>query len=85
VEKQRRNELETNCKMRVIENRKELVDKIKKIEVENGNDEDLHVLAKHVAVEAVENCIAQHKERTSNFLNALYEKREKSVDLLAAS
>jgi hypothetical protein len=85
AEKHRRNELEVACKMTVIENRKELVDKIKNREVGNSHDEDLQALAKHVAVEAVENCITQHKERTSRFLSGLYEKREKSIDLLAVS
>ncbi len=85
VDKRRRNELEVACKMKVIENRKELVEKIKNREVGNDKDEDLHAIAKHVAVEAVENCITQHKERTSNFLNGLYEKREKSVDLFAVA
>ena len=68
-----RESVEIACKMNVIENRKELVDKIKSKEIEDVGD--LHNVAKHVAVEAVEMCIKQYDERTSCFLDDLYDKR----------
>ena len=69
--------------MVVIENRKELVDKIRSKEIENV--EKLQSLAKHVAVEAVEKCVKEHEERVGTFLNELNCKRMKKIELLAAS
>lgn len=81
LKKSIKNDLEISCKMIVIENRKELVDKIKSKDIENS--ENLQSLAKHVASEAVESCIKQRKERTCLFLKDLNAKREHDIHVLA--
>lgn len=69
--------------MNVIENRKELIDKIKIKEIDNA--ENLHDLANGVASEAFENSIRQYEERTNSYLNELYKKRFQNIELLALS
>lgn len=76
-------DMEVSCKMIVIENRKELVDKIKSKEIENP--ENLQSLAKHVANQAIENCINQRKDRTSKFLKELNSNRLNEFQKIAIS
>jgi hypothetical protein len=77
-----RENIENSCKMTVIENRKELVERIKRKEIDDS--EDLHSVTKYVAVEAVDKCMKQYQERTSHFLDDLSEKRDNYIHLLAA-
>jgi len=71
VQLQNRNDLEITCKMSVIENRKHLVDKIKNSDVDTSSGDNLHVLAKHVATEAVEKCVNEHEKRVEDFVRKL--------------
>ncbi|CAF1102947.1 unnamed protein product [Brachionus calyciflorus] len=77
------NDLQTSCKMFVIENRKELVDKLKNKGIDD--QEDLQQLAKHVANEAIENSIRQHKDRSQSFLDNLNSKRDSFFHQIATS
>jgi hypothetical protein len=68
--------------MTVIENRKELVERIKRKEIDDSGD--LQNVTKYVAVEAVDKSMKQYQERTKHFLDDLYEKRDNYIHLLAA-
>lgn len=70
------NNIEASCKMSVIENRKELVDKIKSKEIDDK--ENLQLLAKHLASEAIDNEIINQKNRKKDFLKNLNFKREQN-------
>ncbi len=82
MELKRKRSVEAECKMIVIENRKELVDQIKSKEMDVGQ-ESLNRVAKHVAAEAVDKCAKQHRERSRLFLDDLYKKRFETIRLLA--
>ena len=84
VQLQNRNDLEITCKMSVIENRKHLVDKIKNSDVDTSSGDNLHVLAKHVATEAVEKCVNEHEKRVEDFLDELYDERCRKLQLIEA-
>jgi hypothetical protein len=77
-----REKIENACKMTVIENRRELVDRIKRKEIDDS--EDRQNVTKYVAVEAVDKCMRQYQQRTSHFLDELYKKRAHVTQLLAA-
>jgi len=72
----RQREIEALCKMVVVENRKLLVNEVKK---QNDDTNDLTRLARHVASEAISKCTQQHEKRTSSFLTCLYDKRNDLV------
>lgn len=69
-------DIEATCKMSVIENRKELVDKLKSKDIDD--QENLELLAKHLATEAIDGEITRQKHRTEKFLNCLNSKREET-------
>jgi hypothetical protein len=70
------------CRMNVIENRKELIEKIKN---KDGIAEDLHALTKVVASEAIEKSLSERNERCDSFLDELYTKRRNEIHTLAHS
>jgi ditrans,polycis-polyprenyl diphosphate synthase len=83
VNQLKRKDLEITCKMSVIENRQQLVEKIKKsTDVVSANGENLQALAKHVATEAVEKCANEHETRVETFLGELYAERCKKVEII---
>ncbi|RNA39840.1 dehydrodolichyl diphosphate syntase complex subunit DHDDS [Brachionus plicatilis] len=67
-------DIAASCKMSVIENRKVLVDRLKNKEIDD--QENLQLLAKHLATEAIDSEIACQKNRTTQFLSSLNLKRE---------
>jgi hypothetical protein len=69
-------------RMNVIENRKELIDKIKN---KDGAGEDLRTLTKFVAGEAIEKSLAERNERCDSFLDELHTKRRNYIHMLANS
>ena len=91
-EEMRKHDLLCQSRMVVIENRKELVDKIKisastssELTDATSSAANLKVLAKTVAVEAVDNCIKQHNGRVSAFLADLYAERMGAIHTLAST
>jgi hypothetical protein len=69
-------------KMIVIENRKELIEKIKN---KDSAAEDLQALTKYVANEAIEKCLNERNDRCDTFLDQLYTKRRNYIHMLAHS
>ena len=71
--------------MLVIENRQQLVEKIKNTDVNANSGEDLHTLAKHVAAEAVEKCVKERETRVDTFLAELYTERDRKIEVIATA
>lgn len=92
-DEKRRSDLDIACRMHAIENRQQLIDRIRQKDLSssvqsnhgseaasNNQTSSLQALAKHVASEAVDTCLREHDKRTSQFTAELKQRRLDKIE-----